>query len=106
MPDGYYNSARVRLVILFLVYLSIFYLQGGWVLLQNGHLALDFMDELLNTIVETQSVNETFRLWMTTEIHPKFPINLLQISIKYTFEPPQGVKAGLKRTYSSMTQVT
>uniref|UniRef100_A0A1X7SV58 Dynein heavy chain region D6 P-loop domain-containing protein n=1 Tax=Amphimedon queenslandica TaxID=400682 RepID=A0A1X7SV58_AMPQE len=78
--------------------------QGGWVLLQNGHLALDFMDELLNTIVETQSVHETFRLWMTTEIHPKFPINLLQISIKYTFEPPQGVKAGLKRTYSSMTQ--
>ncbi|XP_019863728.1 PREDICTED: dynein heavy chain 5, axonemal-like [Amphimedon queenslandica] len=78
--------------------------QGGWVLLQNGHLALDFMDELLNTIVETQLVHETFRLWMTIEIHPKFPINLLQISIKYTFEPPQGVKAGLKRTYSSMTQ--
>ena len=74
-------------------------------MLQNGHLALDFLDELLNSVIETQSVHESFRLWMTTEVHQKFPINLLQISIKYTFEPPQGVKAGLKRTYSTMTQV-
>ena len=72
-------------------------------MLQNGHLALDFLDELLNSVIETQSVHESFRLWMTTEVHQKFPINLLQISIKYTFEPPQGVKAGLKRTYSTMT---
>ena len=43
---------------------------------------------------------------MTTEVHDKFPINLLQISIKYTFAPPQGVKAGIKRTYSTITQVT
>ena len=73
--------------------------------MQNGHLALDFLDELLNSVLETQSVNDLFRLWMTTEVHPKFPINLLQSSIKYTFEPPQGVKAGLKRTYSNITQV-
>ena len=33
------------------------------------------------------------------------PINLLQSSIKYTAEPPQGVKAGLKRTYGLITQV-
>jgi len=29
---------------------------------------------------------------------------LLQISIKFTAEPPQGVKAGLKRTYGLITQ--
>ena len=73
--------------------------------MQNGHLALDFMDELLNSILETENVHDDFRLWMTTEVHQKFPINLLQTSIKYTFEPPQGVKAGLKRTYSNITQV-
>jgi len=84
--------------------LQQFMAEGGWVLLQNCHLGLNFMDELLDTIVETETVNENFRLWMTTEVHPKFPINMLQMSIKFTNEPPQGIKAGLKRTYAGITQ--
>ena len=67
-------------------------------------MALDFLEELLLSILETDNVHESFRLWMTTEVHNKFPINLLQTSIKYTFEPPQGVKAGLRRTYTNLTQ--
>uniref|UniRef100_A0A8C5SL22 Uncharacterized protein n=1 Tax=Laticauda laticaudata TaxID=8630 RepID=A0A8C5SL22_LATLA len=66
---------------------------GGWVLLQNCHLGLDFMDELMDTIVETEIIHEAFRLWMTTEVHKHFPITLLQMSIKFTNEPPQGLKA-------------
>uniref|UniRef100_A0A8C3H648 Dynein axonemal heavy chain 5 n=1 Tax=Chrysemys picta bellii TaxID=8478 RepID=A0A8C3H648_CHRPI len=66
---------------------------GGWLLLQNCHLGLDFLDELLDTIITTESMNEGFRTWITTES-----------SIKFTNEPPQGVKAGLKRTYSAITQ--
>ncbi|XP_027499866.1 dynein heavy chain 5, axonemal-like isoform X4 [Corapipo altera] len=77
---------------------------GGWLLLQNCHLGLEFLSELMDTITTTESISEDFRTWITTEAHPEFPINLLQSSIKFTNEPPQGVKAGLKRTYSALTQ--
>lgn len=78
-------------------------LQGGWVLLQNCHLGLPFMDELMDTITSPpEYVDSSFRLWITTEVHPAFPITLLQMSIKFTNEPPQGLKSGLKRTYAGM----
>ncbi|CAI9729216.1 dynein heavy chain 5, axonemal-like [Octopus vulgaris] len=78
--------------------------EGHWVLLQNCHLGLEFMTELFVTVTTIDKINEDFRCWVTTEEHPKFPINLLQVSLKFTNEPPQGIKAGLKRTYGNVTQ--
>ncbi|XP_061778474.1 dynein axonemal heavy chain 5-like [Nerophis ophidion] len=79
---------------------------GGWLLLQNCHLGLDFLDELLETVTMTtaESVHRDFRVWLTTDVHPRFPISFLQSSIKFTNEPPLGMKAGLKRTFSGVTQ--
>lgn len=57
------------------------------------------MDELMDVVTETEVVHHAFRLWMTTEVHKQFPITLLQMSVKFTNEPPQGLRAGLKRTY-------
>ncbi|KAL0274316.1 UNVERIFIED_CONTAM: hypothetical protein PYX00_006769 [Menopon gallinae] len=78
--------------------------EGGWVLLQNCHLGLEYMNELFLTLIETDNIHEEFRVWITTEVHQSFPISLLQISLHFTNEPPQGIRAGLKRTYSGMTQ--
>ncbi|KAK3610339.1 hypothetical protein CHS0354_029807 [Potamilus streckersoni] len=77
---------------------------GAWMLLQNCHLSLAYVEELLDVIVETEQMHDDFRVWITTEVHPKFPISFLQISIKFTNEPPQGIKAGLKRTYAGLSQ--
>ncbi|KAH9641787.1 hypothetical protein HF086_003913 [Spodoptera exigua] len=82
--------------------------EGFWVLLQNCHLGLNYMTEVMEQFSELEKtpekVHEHFRLWITTEVHPKFPITLLQMSIKYTCEPPSGMKAGLMRTYDAMNQ--
>ncbi|KAG4073254.1 hypothetical protein HA402_008600 [Bradysia odoriphaga] len=89
--------------------LSTCLLSGGWTLLQNCHLGLDYMDELVVQLksLETDDqvqIHDKFRLWITTEVHPNFPITLLQQSIKFTNDPPSGVRAGLERTYGSMSQ--
>jgi len=54
---------------------------GSWVLLHNCHLGLDYMDELLDTILTGESMQASFRLWLTTEVHTQFPINFLQVAV-------------------------
>lgn len=79
-------------------------LNGGWVLLQNIHLSLPFATELMGIILDTEKIDESFRIWLTTEVHEQFPIGLLQMAIKFTNEPPQGIRASMKRTYQNITQ--
>merc|ERR550539_2075625 len=62
------------------------------------------MDEMLEQVLTAENPHDKMRVWITSEAHPKFPISVLQSSIKFTFDPPQGVKAGLKRTFAGVTQ--
>lgn len=72
---------------------------GGWVLLQNVHLSLPFCSEIIDMLVESEHIDDSFRMWVTTEPHNEFPIGLLQMALKFTNEPPQGIRASLKRSY-------
>ena len=75
--------------------------KGTWVLLQNCHLSLTWMPKL-EALVETLSEgNHTdFRLWLTSMPNPKFPVSILQNSVKMTQEPPSGLRSNLLQTYS------
>jgi len=79
--------------------------EGGWALLQNCHLGLGFMEkleDLIRKLHTEKKIDPAARIWITCEPHPDFPVSLLQMSIKVTNEPPQGIKAGLLRSYSSV----
>jgi len=79
--------------------------RGTWVMLKNCHLCTDWLDD---TLVKTiQSLNagthHDFRLFITSEISPKLPTALLQISDVIVAEAPTGIKASLSRFFSSMS---
>lgn len=79
---------------------------GSWVLLQNCHLGLEFIDTLEDYLLKLKAPDSMcspdFRLFLTTEPHPRFSIGLLQMSTKVTNEPPKGMRAGLQRSYTVM----
>ena len=62
---------------------------GYWLILQNCHLSMDFCEELAQSMLDYRGTHKDFRLWVTTEVNKNFPIGLLQMSLKYTNEPPQ-----------------
>jgi len=76
--------------------------QGLWVLLANCHLCISFMPRL-EAIVEQLNPNDhqEFRLWLTSAPSAKFPVSILQNSVKMTLEPPSGLKQNLLQTYST-----
>ena len=75
-------------------------LNGGWVCLKNLHLLTPWLSTLEGALKNLQK-HPDFRLWLTTEEHPKFEPMLLQSSLKVTFESPPGIKQNLLRTYAS-----
>lgn len=79
---------------------------GHWVVLQNCHISGSWLDELERLFMNMES-NETltchrdFRLWCTSESYEKFPIYILQNSVKMTNESPNGLKMSLQKIYNS-----
>jgi dynein heavy chain 1 len=74
---------------------------GKWVLLKNVHLAPQWLIQLEKKL-HTLQTHPTFRLFLTLEIHPKVPVNLLRAGRIFVFEPPPGIRANLLRTFSTI----
>ena len=46
--------------------------------------------------------HEDFRLWLTTDPTDKFPMGILQRSLKIVTEPPDGLKLNMRATFSKI----
>lgn len=78
-------------------------ISGKWVVLNNCHLSLDFMGQMEDVLnPKDKVVHPDFRLWITCQPDPAFPLGLLQMAIKVTTEPPKGLQAGLSRTFNTV----
>ncbi|XP_028975291.2 cytoplasmic dynein 2 heavy chain 1 isoform X3 [Esox lucius] len=75
---------------------------GNWLCLKNLHLVTAWLP-LLEKELNVLQPKAGFRLWLTAEVHPRFPSILLQSSLKITYEAPPGLKKNLLRTYESWT---
>ncbi|XP_017847923.1 dynein heavy chain 10, axonemal [Drosophila busckii] len=78
--------------------------QGMWLMLQNGHLLVRFIRELEKFLDKVENPHPDFRLWITTDPTPTFPIGILQKSLKVVTEPPNGLKLNLRSTYFKVRQ--
>ena len=73
---------------------------GQWVCLKNLHLMTFLVPQLMQE-VNNKEVHDEFRLWITSEAHPKFPSVLLESSLKISFESPPGIKRNIQTTVNS-----
>ncbi|KAG6451929.1 hypothetical protein O3G_MSEX007393 [Manduca sexta] len=76
--------------------------EGGWVFLANCHLACEWLGSLRG--LDNPKIHPRFRLWLTSMPDDKFPLNILQRSIKMTTEPPQGLKGNMVRIFANINE--
>lgn len=72
-----------------------------WVMLKNVHLAPGWLVQLEKKL-HSLHPHPQFRLFLTMEITPRLPVNLLRAGRVFVFEPPPGVRANLLRTFSTV----
>lgn len=78
-------------------------MKGQWVMLQNCHLLVSWLKKLEAIIENITKPDKNFRLWLTTAPTDKFPLGILQKSLKVVTEPPDGLGQNIKQSYSKLT---
>jgi dynein heavy chain len=85
---------------------------GGWVFLQNIHLMQSWLGTLERKLeIAAEKGHATFRCFLSAEPPPipsmkVVPESIMQSSIKIANEPPQNMKANLRRAWANFGQAT
>ncbi|KXS21993.1 hypothetical protein M427DRAFT_494431 [Gonapodya prolifera JEL478] len=77
--------------------------RGQWLMLQNCHLLVGWLKTLEKVLEKIEKPHPDFRLWLTTEPTPQFPIGILQKSLKVVTEPPNSLKLNIRSTLVKLT---
>ena len=78
--------------------------RGHWVMLQNCNLLTSWLKKLEKELERMVKPHADFRLWLTTEPTPLFPLSILQQSMKIVTEPPDGLKQNMRAIFSKLTE--
>ncbi|XP_025191999.1 LOW QUALITY PROTEIN: dynein heavy chain 6, axonemal-like [Melanaphis sacchari] len=80
--------------------------EGHWIFLQNCHLASSWMlhmENLVQNLIENPlNINSEFRLFLSSMPSKSFPTFVLQNALKVTNEPPKGLRANMKRSFTDI----
>ena len=79
-------------------------LRGHWVMLQNCHLLPGWLKTLEKLLEQLHNPHADFRLWLTTDPTDRFPIGILQRSLKVVTEPPNGLRLNMLASYSKVSE--
>ena len=78
-------------------------MRGHWVMLQNCHLLVSWLKKLEQIIEGLTKPDKNFRLWLTTAPTDRFPLGILQKSLKVVTEPPDGLGQNIKQNYTKLS---
>lgn len=77
--------------------------RGLWVMLQNCHLLPSWLKHLEKLLEKITKPHRDFRLWLTTDPTDRFPLGILQKSLKVVTEPPNGLKLNMRASYAKIS---
>eukprot|EP01028_Stygiella_incarcerata_P008770 TRINITY_DN39309_c0_g2_i1.p1 TRINITY_DN39309_c0_g2~~TRINITY_DN39309_c0_g2_i1.p1 ORF type:complete len:4682 (+),score=1220.36 TRINITY_DN39309_c0_g2_i1:150-14195(+) len=80
--------------------------RGTWVLVKNVHLTpswLESLEKRLHVFELEGTFHPNFRLFLSMEVNPHVPSNLIRRSRVLMFEPPPGMKAHLAQSMGSIS---
>jgi dynein heavy chain len=78
--------------------------RGQWIMLQNCHLLPVWLKVLEAILEQIDTPHKDFRLWLTTDPTPAFPLGILQRSLKVVTEPPNGLKLNMRANFFKITE--